>query len=57
MLWYFDLSRLPQAPTTIKAIIAPLKGVDLQLDEEELKFCNEIWYQLPREQDPTIARR
>lgn len=38
-------------------LIGSLKGVDLQLDEEELKFCNEIWYQLPREQDSTIARR
>ena len=38
-------------------LVDSLKGVDLKLDEEELKFCNEIWYQIPREQDPTVARR
>jgi 1-deoxyxylulose-5-phosphate synthase len=34
-----------------------LQEVSLVLDEEELKACNAAWYQLPREQDPTIARR
>ncbi len=34
-----------------------LQGVSLTLDEEEMQACNEVWYQLPREQDQTIARR
>ena len=34
-----------------------LQGVSLALDEEEMQACNEVWYKLPREQDPTIARR
>ncbi|HEY4387868.1 MAG TPA: aldo/keto reductase [Ktedonobacteraceae bacterium] len=34
-----------------------LQGTSLVLDDEEMQACNQIWYQLPREQDPTIARR
>lgn len=34
-----------------------LKGIDLELDSEELAACNEVWYRLPRERDPQIARR
>lgn len=34
-----------------------LRGVDLALDEEELRACDEVWYGLPRERDPLIARR
>jgi aryl-alcohol dehydrogenase-like predicted oxidoreductase len=34
-----------------------LQGVDLQLDDEELRACNEPWYLLPRERDPLVARR
>jgi 1-deoxyxylulose-5-phosphate synthase len=34
-----------------------LHGISLELNEEEMQFCNQVWYQLPREQDPTIARR
>ncbi len=34
-----------------------LRGVGLQLDEEELKACDEAWFALPRERDPHIARR
>lgn len=34
-----------------------LKGVELTLDEEELNVCNETWFQLPREQDQSVARR
>ncbi|HTI16015.1 MAG TPA: aldo/keto reductase [Dictyobacter sp.] len=34
-----------------------LKGIDLQLDEEELRACNDVWYQLPRERDLAVARR
>jgi aryl-alcohol dehydrogenase-like predicted oxidoreductase len=34
-----------------------LNGIELRLDEEEMAACNEIWYDLPRERDPQIARR
>lgn len=34
-----------------------LRGVDLTLDEEEARACDEVWYALPRERDPFIARR
>jgi aryl-alcohol dehydrogenase-like predicted oxidoreductase len=34
-----------------------LKGVDLTLDQEEMAACDEVWYRLPRERDPQIARR
>ena len=53
-------------PTVTSAIVGAskpaqlresLQGTSLVLDEEELQACNEIWYQLPREQDPAIARR
>lgn len=34
-----------------------LKGVDVVLDEEEMAACDEVWFRLPRERDPEIARR
>lgn len=34
-----------------------LQGTELSLDQEELQACNDIWYRLPRERDPQIARR
>jgi hypothetical protein len=34
-----------------------LQGVELQLDEEEMHVCNDIWYNLPRLRDADIARR
>jgi aryl-alcohol dehydrogenase-like predicted oxidoreductase len=34
-----------------------LQGVGLELDEEELSMCDDVWYSLPRERDPSIARR
>ncbi len=34
-----------------------LQGVDVRLDDEELSACNEIWFNLPRERDPQVARR
>ena len=34
-----------------------LRGVDLTLDDEERQAADEIWYRLPRERDPFIARR
>ncbi len=34
-----------------------LKGLEVQLDPEELALLNDAWFSLPREKDPTIARR
>ena len=34
-----------------------LKGVDLTLDEDDMTACDAAWYNLPREKDPTVARR
>jgi aryl-alcohol dehydrogenase-like predicted oxidoreductase len=34
-----------------------IKGVDMTLDAEEVQFCDEAWYNLPRERDTQVARR
>jgi aryl-alcohol dehydrogenase-like predicted oxidoreductase len=34
-----------------------LAGLDVVLDEEERRACDEAWFSLPRERDPLIARR
>jgi aryl-alcohol dehydrogenase-like predicted oxidoreductase len=34
-----------------------LPAVDLTLDSEEMEFCNEIWFRLPRLRDPDVATR
>ena len=34
-----------------------LRGVEVTLDEEEQRACEDAWYSLPRERDPQIARR
>ena len=34
-----------------------LRGVDLDLDQEELDRCNDVWYEVPRARDPRIALR
>ncbi|MBC8078050.1 MAG: aldo/keto reductase [Chloroflexales bacterium] len=34
-----------------------LRGVEITLDEAELRACDDAWYSLPRERDPMIARR
>ena len=34
-----------------------LPAVDLVLDEEEMKTCNEVWFNLPRLSDPSVALR
>jgi aryl-alcohol dehydrogenase-like predicted oxidoreductase len=34
-----------------------LGGAGMTLDEEELRACDDVWFNLPRERDPQIARR
>ena len=33
-----------------------LPATELQLDEEEMDFCNDIWMRLPRMTDPGLMR-
>jgi len=34
-----------------------LPAVDLQLADEELAFCDQIWYRIPRSSNPAVATR
>ncbi len=34
-----------------------LRGVDLELDQDELDVCDGVWYDVPRARDPRIALR
>lgn len=34
-----------------------LPAVDMSLDEEEMTVCNEVWFELPRLKDPSVALR
>lgn len=34
-----------------------LKGVEIDLDDEEMEECNRVWYELPRVRDPRLALR
>jgi aryl-alcohol dehydrogenase-like predicted oxidoreductase len=34
-----------------------LRGVGLSLNDEERAACDTVWYQLPRQRDPQVARR
>jgi aryl-alcohol dehydrogenase-like predicted oxidoreductase len=34
-----------------------LQGVGLELSEEERGWCDDVWFHLPRERDPRVARR
>ena len=34
-----------------------LKGVEIDLDKEELEECDRVWYELPRVRDPRLALR
>jgi aryl-alcohol dehydrogenase-like predicted oxidoreductase len=34
-----------------------LEGIDLQMDDDELQACDDVWYSLPRERDPAVAQR
>ena len=34
-----------------------LRGADVTLDEETRRACDDVWFRLPRERDPLVARR
>ena len=38
-------------------LVDSLRGVELELDEEELEACDGAWYSLPRERDRGVALR
>jgi len=38
-------------------LVDSLRGVDTSLDDEERAACDDVWFQLPRERDPSYARR
>ena len=41
--------------TSAEQLRDTLKGVDVDLDQEELEECNRVWYELPRVRDPRVA--
>lgn len=43
--------------TSAEQLRDTLGGVDLELDQEELEQCDNVWYELPRARDPRIALR
>ena len=43
--------------TSTEQLRDTLKGVELELDEEELEACDQVWYELPRARDPRVALR
>jgi aryl-alcohol dehydrogenase-like predicted oxidoreductase len=65
-LTHASIAWVLQQPTVTSAIVGAtsaeqlrdsLGGARLELDEEELEKCDEIWYELPRARDPRIALR
>jgi 1-deoxyxylulose-5-phosphate synthase len=34
-----------------------LGALEVKLDQEEMEFCNSIWFRLPRASDPKYALR
>jgi aryl-alcohol dehydrogenase-like predicted oxidoreductase len=43
--------------TSAEQLRDSLRGVDLDLDQEELDQCDGVWYEVPRARDPRIALR
>ncbi len=43
--------------TSVEQLRQSLPAVDLKLDAEEMNVCNEIWFDLPRLKDPSVALR
>ena len=53
---YIDLYQVHAFdPTT--PITESLRGDTVSLAEEERKVCDDLWYTMPRERDPLLARR
>lgn len=53
-------------PTVTSAIVGAtspeqlrdsMAGIEVELDEDELEQCNEVWFEMPRARDPRIALR
>jgi len=43
--------------TSAEQLRDTLKGVDIELNQEELEECDRVWYDLPRVRDPRLALR
>jgi aryl-alcohol dehydrogenase-like predicted oxidoreductase len=43
--------------TSVEQLRDALRGVELELDQEELDQCDGVWYEVPRARDPRIALR
>lgn len=43
--------------TSAQQLRDTLRGVDLELNQEEMEECDRVWYRLPRVRDPKLALR
>ena len=43
--------------TSSEQLRQSLPATELTLDKEEMEFCNEVWFELPRLKDPSVALR
>jgi 1-deoxyxylulose-5-phosphate synthase len=43
--------------SNLEQLTESLRGATVSLDEEERKICDDLWYTMPRERDPLLARR
>ncbi|HKP87003.1 MAG TPA: aldo/keto reductase, partial [Blastocatellia bacterium] len=43
--------------TSAAQLADSLRGVELELDEEEMAECDGVWFDIPRARDPRIALR
>jgi aryl-alcohol dehydrogenase-like predicted oxidoreductase len=43
--------------TSSEQLRQSLPATELTLDKEEMDFCNEVWFELPRLKDPSVALR
>ena len=52
-----DVTSAIVGATSAAQLKQSLPATEVTLDAEEIEFCNEIWFQLPRLSDPTVALR
>jgi aryl-alcohol dehydrogenase-like predicted oxidoreductase len=57
MLAQPDITSAIVGATSAAQLKQSLPATELTLDQEELDFCNEIWFRLPRLSDPSVAMR
>jgi aryl-alcohol dehydrogenase-like predicted oxidoreductase len=52
-----DITSAIVGATSAAQLHQSLPATAITLDSEEIEFCNEIWFRLPRLSDPTVATR